>query len=143
MRQCDRLTKQSLTVCTFTFRNVAMRITLTYVRNGIVTQSQSSMHVGWHVGVNCHPTYMDCHNKSIAHVFWVAFWCQFCLFRGLVGCQNVHQIDTGTSVGSHRSPRRPPERPGVPFGSIWGSFWGQFWATFGTKMLPESMSKKL
>ena len=52
-------------------------------------------------------------------------------FWGHFGHPNGCQIDTGTSLGSHRSPRRPPERPGVPFGSIWGSFWGQFWDVLG------------
>ena len=87
-----------------------------------VTKDQSPIYLGYHFGCN------------FAYV-----GVNVCHFGHPNGCQ----IDTGTSLGSHRSPRRPPERPGVPFGLIWGSFWGQFWATFGTKMLPESMSKKL
>ena len=68
----------------------------------------------------------------------VYFGVNVCHFGHPNGCQ----IDTGTSLGSHRSPRRPPERPGVPFGQIWGSFWGQCWVTFGIQMTPESMQKK-
>ena len=77
--------------------------------------------------------------------FWYHFELNFA-YLGVNLCHFGHpngcQIATGTSLGSHRSPRRPPERPGVPFGQIWGSIWGQFWVTFGTKITPESMQQK-
>ena len=53
---------------------------------------------------------------------------------GHFGNQDGFQIDIGTSLGSHGSPRRPPERPGVPFGLIFGLCLGHVWEIFGSKM---------